>query len=70
MADGAPLVTAPGLPPEPPTATLSLGRGALVAMLARIAPPPGERSLVHGDARALELLHRWIDRVQGIPEAD
>ena len=70
VADGAPVVATQGVPPEPAAATVSLARGAFVSLLARVAPPPGERVVVHGDLRAVELLHRWTDRVQGIPEAD
>jgi hypothetical protein len=47
---------------------VSVARAALLPLLARLALPPGEQATVRGDVSVLERLHRWTDRVQGIPE--
>jgi hypothetical protein len=70
VADGSPVVTGTGLPPGGAAATVGVAREALLPLLARLALPPGERATVHGDLERLALLHRWTDRVQGIPEED
>ncbi|WP_148261064.1 hypothetical protein [Conexibacter woesei] len=60
IQDGAPpsvLRTPPG---EPVAATLRCTRGALIALLAGVAPPAGEGAAIDGDAAVLELVRGWI----------
>jgi hypothetical protein len=62
-AGGPPLVL--GAPPgEAPAATLRCTRGALLALLAGVAPVPGERGVVDGEAHALTLVRTWIARTE------
>ena len=70
VADGAPVVTGTGRPAEAPAATVTVGRLGFLSLLARVAPPPGERAIVAGDLATVQTLCRWADRVQGIPEGD
>ena len=71
VADGAPVIAGTGLPEgDPPAATLTVTRQAFLPLLARLALPPGERVLLHGDADAFAVVHRWTDRLQGIPTDD
>ncbi|MCW2953246.1 MAG: Chromosome segregation ATPase-like protein, partial [Conexibacter sp.] len=55
------LATRPG---EAPAVTLRTTRGALLALLAGIDPPPGEAAAIDGDRAALELLRSWIRRTE------
>jgi hypothetical protein len=64
----------PEVTSEPPAdvpvaATLTLGRAGLLALLARIEPPLGDARSLSGDARAVDRLHGWFDRVQGLRRA-
>ena len=70
VADGAPVVTGTGRPAESPAATVTLGRVSFLSLLARVAPPAGEPAFAAGDLGAVQMLCRWTDRVQGIPERD
>ena len=47
-------------PGEQPAVTLRCTRGALLALLAGITPPPGEGAAVDGDLTALERVRGWI----------
>lgn len=47
-------------PGEEPAATLRCTRGALLALLAGVAPLPGEGGAVDGDAAAVTLVRSWI----------
>ncbi|MBB4665281.1 hypothetical protein [Conexibacter arvalis] len=47
-------------PGEEPLVTLRCTRGALLALLAGVAPPPGEGAAIDGDPAALELVRGWI----------
>ncbi|HYV16233.1 MAG TPA: hypothetical protein VE972_09435 [Conexibacter sp.] len=52
-------------PGEQPIATIRCTRGALLPVLAGIAPPPGESAAaVDGDPEALDLIRTWIARVE------
>ena len=64
--DGTPLAVAPSAAGAPADATLTLDRSALLPVLARLAPPPGERVLVTGDAAAAHTLLHLFARVQGL----
>lgn len=70
VADGEPLRVEPAdrERTEPPAATVSLNRVALLPLLTRATAPSGERALVAGDADAVARLHAWFDRAQGLPE--
>ena len=49
-------------------AVISVSHAAFLPLLARLAPPPGERAWVRGNVHAVELLTGWFDRAQGIAE--
>lgn len=69
VRDGAPIAFDPAESVDAPGTVVEVDRTALVPLLARLAPPPGGRALVHGDARAHALFMEWTDRVQGIGRA-
>ena len=60
VRNGVPLIADRMRPPETPTLTIRSTRGALLSLLAGIAPPPGESAALDGDAAALALLRSWI----------
>lgn len=60
ICDGAAPVALRTRPGEPAAATIRSTRGALVALLAGVAPLPGESAVVDGDAGALALVRAWI----------
>ena len=64
IADGAEpsVVTQP--PIEPTRLTLRCTRGALLALIAGVEPPPGEAGTLDGDDDALALLRSWIGRTE------
>jgi hypothetical protein len=64
IVDGAAaaVVTAP--PPEPVRLALRCTRGALLALIAGVEPPPGESGTLEGDEAALALLRGWIARTE------
>jgi hypothetical protein len=70
VRDGAPLAVASAARERtyPPAATVSLRRDALIPLLTRVAPPPGERALVAGNQHAIAVLHSWFDQAQGLPQ--
>ena len=70
IADGAPVTAGTGHPAGGCAVTVTIASTALLPLLARVALPPGERAVVHGEQAKLDLLHSWTDRVQGIPESD
>lgn len=57
---GAPLTVLRTRPGEDPIVTLRCTRGALLALLAGVAPPPGEGAAIDGDLGALERVRAWI----------
>lgn len=57
---GAPPAVLRTRPGEEPVATLRCTRGALLALLAGTALPPGEGAAVDGDRAAFELVRGWI----------
>jgi hypothetical protein len=64
IADGAEPAVVTQPPPEPTRLTLRCTRGALLALIAGIDPPPGERGTIDGDPAALTLLRAWIARTE------
>jgi len=64
IADGAePAVVTSG-PAEPTRLTLRCTRGALLALIAGVDPPPGESGTLDGDDATLALLRRWIAQTE------
>lgn len=58
--DGArPLVLA-AFPGEQPATTIRSTRGAILPLLAGVAPPPGEAAALDGDPAPLALLRSWL----------
>lgn len=57
---GAPIAVLRTRPGEEPSVTLRCTRGALLALLAGVAPPPGEGAAIDGDLDALERVRGWI----------
>ncbi|MDR9370952.1 hypothetical protein Q5424_17785, partial [Conexibacter sp. JD483] len=57
---GAPIAVLRTRPGEEATVTLRCTRGALLAVLAGVTPPPGEGAAIDGDLKALERLRGWI----------
>lgn len=64
IADGAPPAVVTQPPPEPTRLTLRCTRGALLALIAGVEPPPGESGTLDGDDAALALLRTWIARTE------
>lgn len=64
IQDGGALAVMRTKPGEAPAVTLRCTRGALLALLAGVDPPPGEGAAVDGDLAALELLRGWIARTE------
>jgi hypothetical protein len=64
VQDGGPLSVLRTRPGETPTLTIRSTRGALLPILAGIAPPPGEAAAIDGDADALTLLRGWVVRTE------
>ena len=64
IADGAEPAVVTSEPPEPTRLTLRCTRGALLALIAGVEPPPGEAGTRDGDANALALLRSWIARTE------
>jgi len=60
IADGAEPAVVTQAPAEPTRLTLRCTRGALLALIAGVAPPPGEAGTINGDRAALALLRAWI----------
>ena len=71
VADAAPVSIVDDPPPgHRADATVIVTKRALLPLLARLAPPPGEGASVSGDGSCFAQLLRWTDRLQGIPERD
>lgn len=68
VRDGEPVTVSREAPVARTDAIVQVAQPAFLPLLARLAPPLGERLLVLGDAAAHEQLGRWFDRVQGLPE--
>ena len=64
IADGAEPAVVTSAPPEPVRLTLRCTRGALLALIAGVHPPPGEAGTLDGDDGALALLRTWIARTE------
>ncbi|MBS1870571.1 MAG: hypothetical protein JSS99_13015 [Actinobacteria bacterium] len=64
ISDGAAPTVVTQAPPEPTRLTLRCTRGALLALIAGVEPPPGEAGTLDGDERALTLLRGWIARTE------
>lgn len=64
IADGAEPVVVTQPPAEPTRLTLRCTRGALLALIAGVDPPPGESGTLDGDDAALTLLRGWIARAE------
>lgn len=64
IADGAEPAVVTSAPPEPVRLTLRCTRGALLALIAGVDPPPGEAGTLDGDDGALALLRGWIARTE------
>ncbi|MGN6189106.1 MAG: hypothetical protein ACTHOE_09420 [Conexibacter sp.] len=64
IADGAEPSVVTTQPPEPTRLTLRCTRGALLALIAGVEPPPGEAGTLDGDLAALTLLRGWIARTE------
>jgi hypothetical protein len=64
IADGAPPAVVTSAPSEPTRLTLRCTRGALLALIAGVDPPPGEAGTLDGDDAALALLRSWIARTE------
>jgi hypothetical protein len=65
IQNGVPPAVLRARPGEQPIATIRCTRGALLPVLAGIAPPPGESAAaIDGDAEALDLIRGWIARVE------
>ncbi|HZV72702.1 MAG TPA: hypothetical protein VFF79_03215 [Conexibacter sp.] len=60
IADGTPPLVLDAAPAEPLRLTLRCTRGALLALIAGVEPPPGEAGTADGDEQALALLRSWI----------
>jgi hypothetical protein len=60
IAYGTAPVVLDSAPSEPVVLTLRCTRGALLPLIAGVAPPPGESGAVDGDTSALGLLRSWI----------
>ena len=64
IVDGAPPEVCDRAPAEPVRLTLRCTRGALLALIAGVEPPPGEAGTLDGDDAALTLLRGWIARTE------
>jgi hypothetical protein len=64
IADGAAPEVCERAPSEPARLTLRSTRGALLALIAGVAPPPGEAGAYEGDEAALALLRSWIAQTE------
>jgi len=64
IADGAEPAVVTQPPAEPTRLTLRCTRGALLALIAGVEPPPGESGTLDGDDAALALLRSWIARTE------
>ncbi|HEU4702269.1 MAG TPA: hypothetical protein VFS37_07265, partial [Conexibacter sp.] len=64
IADGAEPAVVTQPPAEPTRLTLRCTRGALLALVAGVEPPPGEAGTLDGDDAALALLRGWIARAE------
>jgi hypothetical protein len=64
IADGAEPAVVTSAPSEPTRLTLRCTRGALLALIAGVDPPPGEAGTLDGDDRAVSLLRSWIARTE------
>jgi hypothetical protein len=52
--------------PTAPAATVHATAGAILPVLRGAEPPAGERAVVIGDRRVVEVLHAWFDRARGV----
>ncbi len=64
IADGEPPAVVTRPPSEPVRLTLRCTRGALLALIAGVDPPPGESGTLDGDDAALTLLRTWIAQTE------
>jgi hypothetical protein len=64
IADGAIPEVCDRAPAEPVRLTLRCTRGALLALIAGVEPPPGESGSFEGDDAALSLLRGWIAQTE------
>ncbi len=64
IADGAEPTVVTNEPSEPTRLTLRCTRGALLALIAGVEPPPGEAGSLDGDDIALALVRAWIARTE------
>jgi hypothetical protein len=64
IVDGAPPTVVTQTPSEPTRLTLRCTRGALLALIAGVDPPPGEAGSIDGDPAAITLLRTWIARTE------
>ncbi len=64
IADGEPPAVVTRPPSEPVRLTLRCTRGALLALIAGVEPPPGESGTLDGDDAALALLRTWIAQTE------
>jgi hypothetical protein len=64
--DGRPLRITDNGGRQPHAATIELSPDALLPVLLGDAAPAGERAVVTGDRRAVDVLHGWFDRARGV----